>query len=110
MSQTPQSSDDAGLVARVRALGDGAVDPATVEERVGRPALVNTATGLPLAALRRVSLAPDPEFPDEGPDLDSARTVVYWARPIEADDPRVVGVEVGADETARVFFAVVLPP
>jgi hypothetical protein len=109
MSRTPPP-DDAGLVASVRALNGVEVDPATVEQRVGRPALVNTDTGLPLAALRRVSLTPDAEHPDEVLDLDSARTVVYWARPVEADNPRVVGVQVGADGAARAFFAVVLPP
>ena len=104
------ATTDADLIARVRALGDNEVDPATAEGRVGEKALVNTATGLPLAALRRASLVPDPEHPDDGPDLDSARTVIYWARPVEARDPRVVGVQVGADGAARVFFAVVLPP
>lgn len=110
MSGTPQQSDDAGLIATVRALSGGEVDPATVERRVGRRALVNTDTGLPLAALRRASLVPDPEHPGEVLDLDSARTVVYWARPVEADNPRVVGVQVDPGGTARVFFAVVLPP
>jgi hypothetical protein len=105
-----QPLDDAAIVGSVRALTGVEVDPATVEQRVGRPALVNTDTGLPLAALRGVSLAPDPEHPDEVPDIDSARTVVYWARPVEADNPRVVGVQIGADGAARVFFAVVLPP
>ena len=110
MSEPGHSRDDVSLVANVRSLSDGEVDPATAEERVGRPALVNTERGLPLAALRRVSLAPDPEHPDEVLELDSAQAVIYWARPIEADNPRVVGIQLGADAVPRVFFAVVLPP
>ena len=110
MSETNLLSDDDHLIAQVRAASKGTVDPATVEELVGKKALVNTSSGFPLEALRRVELAPEPDHPNETLELDSAQNVIYWARPIDADNPRVVGIQIGADGSATVFFAVVYPP
>ena len=106
----PSASLDERLIARVRAVSEGTVDPATVEERVGRKALINTSGNFPLEALRRVPLTPEPDRPDETLELDSAQTVIYWTRPIEAEHPRVVGIQIDQAGTATVFFAVVLPP
>lgn len=104
------ASDDQELIERVRAASEQAVDPLTVEERVGQHALVNTSTGLPLEALRRVELVPDPDHDAELIDLDSAKVVVYWERPVEADNPHVVGLQFDDAGAARVFFAIILPP
>lgn len=71
---------------------------------------VTTASVSGREALRRVPLAPEPEHPDEMLNLDSAQTVIYWARPIDADNPRVVGIQIGAAGIATVFFAVVFSP
>ncbi|MEV6489111.1 hypothetical protein AB0M20_10855 [Actinoplanes sp. NPDC051633] len=89
--------DDAALIAAVRGLAAGRVDPATAEEQVGKRALVNTETGMPVAALRRVPLSPDPDFPDEPLAVDAARAVIYWDRPLDGDNPRVVGIQLGPD-------------
>ncbi len=107
---TDTTSDDARLVARVReiAAAPGALE--TIEQRVGTKALVNTATGFPLAGLRRANLMVDPDHPHETLALDNARDVVYWKRPVAGDDPHVVGVQVWRDGTGAVFFAIVGPP
>jgi hypothetical protein len=106
----PSASPDERLIARVRALSEGTVDPAAFEERVGSKALVNTSGSFPLEALRRMPLAPEPDHPDETLELASAQTVIYWSRPIEAKNPRVVGIQIDQTGTAAVFFAVVFPP
>ena len=109
MSLSSASLDDR-LIAQVRAVSEGIVDPATVEERVGRKALVNTSGEFPLDALRRVQFTQEPDYPGEMLELDSAQTVIYWPRPIEGDNPRVVGIQLDRAGAATVFFAVVSPP
>ncbi len=109
-TMTDTDPDDNQLIERVRTASQQVVDPHTVEERVGRAALVNTDTGMPIDALRRVELVPDPEHAAETLDLESARTVIYWKRPIEADNPHVVGLQLDGTGSARVFFAIILPP
>lgn len=110
MGNADRTADDEYLIGKVRALAAGAVDPAAVDASVGRAALVNTSKGFSLDALRRVTFAPEPDHASEPLHLDTAVTVVYWARPIEADAPHVVGIQIDAAGLASIFFAVVLPP
>ncbi len=104
------ADDDARLIEQVRAVAAAAIAPELAEARVGRAALINTATGFPLAALRKVDLRPDPVHTDEPPALAGVRAVVYWGRPVPGDDPYVVGIVVPAEGPPRVFFATVGHP
>lgn len=109
-NQPSETTSDERLVAQLREAVAGAVAPESIEAQIGRKALINTSTGFPLDGLRRVDLVPDPDHPTEALSLETARAVVYWARPVPGDDPRVVGVQVRADGSASVFFGIVLPP
>lgn len=110
MNQATPKTDDDELITRVRAAVAAGDAPDTLAARIGRKPAIDTTAGQPIAMLRRVDLVPDPDHPSEALALASARAVVYWVRPIQAKDPRVVGVQVGADGKPSMFFGVVLPP
>jgi hypothetical protein len=110
MNLSSETTSDDQLVAKLRKTVTTPVVPETLETTVGQKALINTSTGYPLAALRRVNMVPDPDHPDETLSLANARAVVYWARPVPGDDPHVVGVQVRTDGAASVFFGIVTPP
>jgi hypothetical protein len=101
---------DRHLIGQLRQAVAGAVGPEDLEQAIGTQALVDTTHGMTIEALRGVDLVADPEHPDERPDLEHARAVLYWQRPVESHDPQVVGVQYLQDGSAALFFAVVLPP
>jgi hypothetical protein len=109
MTDGKQMTDEA-VIQRVRSAVDARVAPREIEAYVGRKAMVNTTTGFPLEGLRRVNLIPDPEHPEHTLKLDSAESVVYFGRPVESDDPKVVGIQYHRDGSAALFFGIVLPP
>lgn len=109
MNQASRTDDDE-LITRVRAAVAAGDAPETLAARIGRKPAIDTTAGQPIALLRRVDLVPDPDHPGEVFTLEGARAVVYWIRPIQTKDPRVVGVQVGADGKPHAFFGVVLPP
>jgi hypothetical protein len=101
---------DERLIGQLRQAVASSVGPDDLERTIGAQPLVDTTHGMSLEALRGVDLATDPEHPDELPDLDHARAVLYWHRPLVTHDPHVVGVQYMEDGRAALFFAVVLPP
>lgn len=109
----PAATDDrdAELIGAVRAAVVAGVPPARLAAEVGVPPTIDTLDGsYPLEGLRRVDLIIDPDHPDEPLTLTGATGVVYWVRPVTSRDPRVVGIQVAADGTPSVFFAIILPP
>ena len=98
------------VVERVRAALARNVAFDALEAAVGQKPLVNTGTGYPLINLRRVNLVTDPEHPDDKLALATARDVIYWARPTDDEDPRVVGIQVRQDGSRAIFFGIVTPP
>jgi len=109
MNESDRATDDERLVARVRAAVEARVDADGLAKFVGQQPLIDTTAGGSLLVLQRVDFATDPDHPDERFDRQ-ARAVVYWGRPVAGDDPHVIGVQVGEDNAARVFFAIILPP
>jgi hypothetical protein len=101
---------DQHLIGQLRQAVAGSVGPRDLERAVGSQALVDTTQNMTLEALRGVDLVADPDHPDERPDLEHARAVLYWQRPLQSHDPQVVGVQYLEDGRAALFFAVVLPP
>jgi len=110
MPEPADPATDVAFVAQLRRAVNRAIDPATIEAQLGKRALIKTATGYPLAGLRRVSIEADPEHPQETLALDRARVVIYWERPGAGPDPHIVGIQVHDDGAASVFFGIVLPP
>jgi hypothetical protein len=110
MTDGKQAMTDEALIARVRSAIDARVAPREIDAYVGQKAMVNTATGFPLEGLRRVNVLPDPDHPEHTLQLDSAEAVVYFGRPVESNDPKIVGVQYRRDGSAGVFFGIVLPP
>jgi hypothetical protein len=107
---------DADLIAAVKAAARRGVGPEMVELVVGRRAVINT-TRDDRAIVESANLEADGEGPTTGegkarplPELAKVRHVVYWGRPVEARNPRMVGIAWDEDGTARVFFFVVYPP
>jgi hypothetical protein len=105
-----QAMTDDALIRGVRSAVDARIAPNKIEAHVGHKSMVNTTTGFPLEGLRRVNLIPDPEHAAETLNLDSAVAVVYFGRPVDSSDPKVVGVQYHRDGSAAVFFGIVLPP
>jgi hypothetical protein len=105
---TPQKSDRE-LIEAVRRAAQARLDPVAAEAAVG-PAAVSTRRNFPLEALRGVDLIPDEDAGQATLKLEGARDVVYWARPVESHDPRMVGLVWRADGAVEVFFGIVLPP
>lgn len=110
MTDGKQAMTDEALIRGVRSAVDARIAPDKIEAHVGHKAMINTTTGFPLEGLRRVNLIPDPEHPADTLNLDSAAAVVYFGRPVSAEDPKVVGVQYRRDGSAAVFFGIVLPP
>ncbi|MBZ0236390.1 MAG: hypothetical protein K8M05_28945 [Deltaproteobacteria bacterium] len=107
---TDTATADQRLVANLRAAVEARIAPDQYAAFVGEKPLVDTTAGTPMGMLRRVDFQPDPDHPGETVKLDGARAVIYWARPVPGDDPRVVGAIVHEDGTTQVFFAVIPPP
>lgn len=110
MTDGKQAMTDETLIQRVRGAADSRVAPRDIEAYVGQKAMVNTTTGFPLEGLRRVNVIPDPDHPEQTLKLDAAEAVVYFGRPVESDDPKIMGVQYRRDGSAAVFFGIVLPP
>jgi hypothetical protein len=108
--ETHAATDDARLIARVRAAIDAHVPADRLASYVGQVPLIDTTAGASLQALQGVDFAQDPEHADQRFDRANARAVVYWRRPVAGDDPKVVGVQFGDGDAARMFFAIILPP
>jgi hypothetical protein len=104
----PHKTDDE-LIDAVRRAAQARLTPDAAEAAVGE-AVVNTSRNLPLEALRRVDLIADEASGQKTLSLEGARDVVYWERPLESKDPRMVGLIWRADDSVEVFFGVVLPP
>jgi hypothetical protein len=100
---------DAELIEAVRRVAQARLTPDAAEAAVGEAA-VNTSRNLSLAALRRTNLIADEASSQQTLSLEGARDVVYWERPLESKDPRMVGLIWRADGAVEVFFGVVLPP
>jgi len=109
-NQATAPNDDDELITRIQEAVTAGVAPDALSARVGRKPAIDTTAGQPIELLRRVNLIPDPDHPTEALSLERARAVVYWIRPIEAKNPRVVGVQFDTDGKAHTFFGVVLPP
>ncbi len=109
MVETKAQTDDQRLIERLRAAIAARIAADALEKYVGQRPLINTAAGSSMAALRRVDFQPDPEHPGELLDRGTTDILVYWARPIPAQDPRIVGVQFQKDGTATLFFAIVPP-
>ncbi len=109
-THTQTQTDDQRLIERLRGAVAARVAAESLEGYVGKRPLINTTSGSSLAALRRVDFLPDPEHSGDPFDRGTANVVIYWARPIPAPDPHVVGVQYQKDGTPALFFAIIPPP
>ena len=101
---------DARLVARVKAAAAKGIMPDKIEAAVRTRATLNTFREEDRGPFRRADIAPDP---DGGPGLPDAKTIrwaAYWVRPVEARNPRIVGIVWPKEGRPRVFFGKALPP
>jgi len=110
MNETQHGTDDERLVARVRAAVDANVPADRLAAYVGQGPLIDTTAGASLQALQRVDFAQDPEHADQRFERATARSLVYWRRPVAGNDPKIVGVQYGDGDRGRVFFAIILAP
>ena len=101
---------DAKLVAAVKAAADKGLAPDKVEAVVGTRATLNTIREEDRGPFSRADIARDP---DGGPGLPTRKTTrwaAYWVRPVEARNPKIVGIVWPKEGKPRVFFGEVLPP
>jgi hypothetical protein len=112
------NAPDANLVDRVFLAADLQLPPAQVEQFVGTPAAINTLRSqADRDAIEHADIVADQEEEKDTlallhPGLrdGSVSHVVYWIRPTEAHNPRLIGIVWLKNGKARVFFGVVLPP
>jgi hypothetical protein len=110
--ESPRSVDqqDADLIDAVRRAARAGIPPADVEEYVGSTAWINTIREPDRLAVAMADIAADDESGTETPKLADARDVAYWGRPVESQNPRLVGITWDAEGTSRIFFGVLYPP
>ena len=101
------SPDEALLRSLQDAVSSGAT-AASVAATVEPAATISTLRPDGREQLRLADIAPDPGLPPPPPDLHEV-TTMYWVRPIEAADPRLVGIAWGSDG-ATLYYGVVSPP
>lgn len=110
MSDLTLLSDEL-LVSAIRRAVRDQLGPDEVEQHVGERAWINTQRGSERLALRMANIGPDElEGQTILPALGEARDVVYWGRPVDATNPRIVGILWHIDQFPEVFFGVVYPP
>jgi hypothetical protein len=98
------------VIARVRAAVEAHVAADRLAAYVGQGPLIDTTAGSSLLAVQHIDFAQDPDHADQRFERDKVRAIVYWRRPVQGDDPHVVGIQVGDGDAACVFVAIILSP
>jgi hypothetical protein len=103
-------ASDRKLIAAVKAAAVNGLQPAKVETAVGVKATLNTLRKPDRDSFSRADIVPDPDNKPRLPARDSLRWVVYWVRPIEGRNPKLVGIFWPKEGKPQVFFGEILPP
>ena len=103
-------SADSKLLAAVKAAAEKGIEPGKIEAAVGTKATLNTLREVDRDAFSRADIAEDPGRKPALPARDSLRCVVYWVRPIDSKNPKIVGVCWPKEGRPRLFYGEVLPP
>lgn len=108
--RSPRLSDEL-LISAIRRAVREQLGPGEVEQQVGERAWINTRRGSERQALRMANIgADDLQGQTVLRALGEAAEVVYWGRPVDATNPRIVGIVWHADQSPEIFFGVVYPP
>lgn len=109
-SMSPAAADDdRALVEAVQRAAQENASPEVALARVGRKPTIDTRNARGRAGFQAADLVTDPGA-QPARELRAAATVLYWVRPVEAQNPRVVALAWGADGRVRVHFVTVLTP
>jgi hypothetical protein len=100
---------DTKLVEAVKAAAAKGVAPTDVGAIVGTKSTLNTARDKDRATFSRVDLVEDPDNKPPLPDRETLRWVAYWVRPVEARNPKIVGIYWPKEGKPRMFYGEVLP-
>jgi hypothetical protein len=102
--------NDSQLVYKIKKVaGRKGLKPNQVEHLVGTPAVLNTTDPSHRFIFLRASIDFDESEHSEISSFQLTTDVVYWARPIEAPNPRMVGICWTQSGEQKVFFAIVYP-
>jgi hypothetical protein len=101
---------DEKLVAAVKAAAGKGIGPKNVEVAVGTKATLNTFHKEDRGPFSRADIVPDPDQKPVLPERASLRWVAYWVRPLEARNPKIVGIFWPKKGKPQMFFGEVLPP
>src|SRR5262249_37950351 len=104
-----KQSDDEKLVKRVREAVDEKKPLETVEEFVNVKATIHTSRTRDRLILQRVASSRDPEEAGPIPLLRQAKAVVYWVRPLEAENPKIIGIVWDKKGQMELFYGIILP-
>ena len=107
---SPTPTEDAKLVAAVRAAVKKGLAPGKVEATVGRRATLNTFRKEDEGPFQRADIAADADLEPALPERKSLRWVAYWVRPVKSRNPKIVGLAWSKKGQAQLFFGEVLPP
>jgi hypothetical protein len=108
-----QEKDDAKrkdekLIASIKAALKQEIEADKVEAAVGRAAL-NTVREQDRDTFSLADIATDSDSGPALPDRETIRYVVYWVRPGESRNPKIVGIVWPNKGKPQVFFGEVLP-
>jgi hypothetical protein len=110
VGQKNAAKEDARLLAAVEAAGKNGLAPGKVEAAVGRRATLNTFREEDDGPFHRADIAPDRKRNPSLPGRKGIRWAAYWVRPVEARNPRIVGIVWPKKGKPRIFYGEVLPP
>jgi hypothetical protein len=107
----PYNREDAEFIQKVETAVEKSVPPEKIEQFVGQEAFINTWRPEPEYALGRWGIDEDVPPPAPVIRLRTAKKVMVWRRPVEAEDhyPRVVGILWGQNDKETVFTGLLLP-
>jgi hypothetical protein len=116
-SQLVEGADDSWLVSAVRrAASRERVQPSTIPRKIGVWATFHEIRDGMRDAIPQGVFGVFELDHEEISDVTSVREIIeaeevmYWTRPVESKNPRVVGICWSKDGRARAFFCIIYPP
>jgi hypothetical protein len=101
---------DSELINAVKRAKELGIGPKDVEKFVGEEATINTLRPIHRERLEMVTIVSDDCLRQSLPELVSYAFVVYWVRPIETNNPKIVGLVWSKKGDCKVFFGIGMPP
>jgi len=97
-------------ILQIVATKGNEIDPGNIEEIVGLRAKINTKRPKDKLFYLRANIILDTVRSNQIKRLDEVCDVVYWERPVQSLNPRLIGIGWNKKKQPKVFFGICLPP